>query len=47
MLRHLLMVVLLAAGTPALADKLPRLVLAGPSSSVSNPLIHKIGRAHV
>jgi NitT/TauT family transport system substrate-binding protein len=42
MLRHLLMVVLLAAGTPALADKLPRLVLAGPSSSVSNPLIHMV-----
>jgi NitT/TauT family transport system substrate-binding protein len=30
------------ASTPAMAEKLPRLILAGPSSSVSNPLIHMV-----
>lgn len=39
--RLLLSVLLLASG-PAMAEKLPRLVLAGPSSSVSNPLIHMV-----
>ncbi|MGE4406270.1 MAG: ABC transporter substrate-binding protein [Pseudomonas sp.] len=42
MMIRLLLIVLLAAATPALAGKLPRLVLAGPSSSVSNPLIHMV-----
>ncbi len=42
MLRQLLLIVLLATSVPAQADKLPRLVLAGPSSSVSNPLIHMV-----
>ncbi len=40
-IRLLLSVLLLASG-PAMAEKLPRLVLAGPSSSVSNPLIHMV-----
>lgn len=39
---RLLLTVLLLASGPALAEKLPRLVLAGPSSSVSNPLIHMV-----
>lgn len=42
MLRHLMIAALLAIAAPALADKLPRLVLAGPPASVSNPLIHMV-----
>lgn len=39
---RLLLTVLLLASGPVMAEKLPRLILAGPSSSVSNPLIHMV-----
>ncbi len=39
---RLLLAVLLLASGPVMAEKLPRLILAGPSSSVSNPLIHMV-----
>lgn len=39
---RLLLTVLLFVCGPVMAEKLPRLVLAGPSSSVSNPLIHMV-----
>ena len=42
MLKPLLCAALLLIGMPALAEKLPRLVLAGPPASVSNPLIHMV-----
>lgn len=42
MLKKLLCAALLVIAAPALADKLPRLVLAGPPASVSNPLIHMV-----
>lgn len=41
-LSALLLAAALFNGSPAMAEKLPRLVLAGPSSSVSNPLIHMV-----
>jgi len=40
-IRLLLTVLLFVCGS-VMAEKLPRLVLAGPSSSVSNPLIHMV-----
>ncbi|MBA1263564.1 ABC transporter substrate-binding protein [Stutzerimonas sp. NM35] len=39
---RLLLTFLLLVSGPVMAEKLPRLVLAGPSSSVSNPLIHMV-----
>ena len=42
MLKPLLCAALLLIGMPTLAEKLPRLVLAGPPASVSNPLIHMV-----
>ena len=52
---HLLCAALLLIGGPVLAEKPSRLLLSGPMSAVSNPLIHmvesgalaEIGRAHV